>query len=328
MSKNTNKPSNAVQFSIIGVLIAVCTVVVYIILSGINPLSGEVMGYGFFQPPEAASRQAAPIDALFQGHFWLIAFLFAVIVVPLLYSIVMFRQEEGDETDAPHIHGNTALEIAWTVLPLIFVFGFAIWGWTSYFDVISPRDNEVTIRAQAYKWDWTFFYPEHGNVTNQSLVLRIDEPVVLEMQSQDIIHAFWVPKFRVKQDIVPFDTMDPRENFSDLSLYAPEDSNYKPQEIRFTPTVPGVYRVRCAEICGTNHYAMLAHVFVLDDADYQSWLDGSLVLPSDPNLVNAQPGQDGYYLDELELYESGALGAEEEPATEDESAAADSGSGS
>ena len=315
MSKNTR------NFSIIGVLIGVCTLVVYPILSARNPFTGEriesgFFGYGFFDPPEAASTQAETIDALFQGHFWLIAFLFAVIVVPLLFSVVVFRQEEGDESDAPHIHGNTALEIAWTVLPLIFVFGFAVWGWTSYFSVIAASDDEYLIRAQVQKWDWDFRYPDlpdptfdlPNNRSDRSLVLRLNQPVVLEMQSRDIIHAFWIPKFRIKQDIMPYDTADPREDFTNLEFYAPAESNYKPQEIRFTPTVEGVYRVRCAEICGENHYSMLANVFVLNEADYQLWLDGELLLPDDPVDGNTQPTDDLYYLNQLEAFENGTLG--------------------
>ncbi|MFK7801332.1 MAG: cytochrome c oxidase subunit II [Anaerolineae bacterium] len=280
---------NAKHFSIVGVLIALVTVGVYYIISAF-----------FFELPEAASAQAQVIDDLFNGHYILIAFLFAVVVVPMLYAIAVFRQEEGDETDAPHIHENTALEIAWTVIPIIFVIIFGFWGFNSYLQVIEASPNEVIIRAQAQKWDWTFYYPEEADLVDKSLVLQEGVPVHLEMQSIDIIHAFWVPKFRVKQDVFPYDRANPELDFAKGADYNPEPYFFTPQEIRFTPTKQGVYRVRCAEICGTSHYSMLANVFVLSPANYQAWLDGEYLLPTDPVDGNTQEGDFEYYLDLLE----------------------------
>lgn len=288
MSKNTR------HFSIVGVLILVLTGVMYLLLSG------DLIGFGFFQRPPAASEEAATIDTLFVRHYWLIAFLFSVIVVPLMYAIFAFSQEEGDETDAPHIHGNTMLEIAWTTVPLIFVAVFSVWGFVSYTDVIAEEPGEVLIRTQGYKWDWDFWYTEHGNKFSNTLVLREGQPVKLEMQSRDVIHAFWIPEFRVKQDVVPYDTQNPALSFGNVDDYNPEGFNYAPQVIRFTPTQQGVYRLRCAEICGTAHYAMLANVIVLPDDIYQSWVDGNYMTPPDPLFTNAQPGDEGYYLKELE----------------------------
>lgn len=280
---------NAKHFSIIGVLIAAVTYVVYRTISDF-----------FFELPEAASSQATVIDDLFNGHYILIAFLFAIVVVPMVYAIVVFRQEEGDETDAPHIHENTTLEIAWTVLPIILVIGFGIWGLRSYSQVLASSPNEVIIRAKAEKWDWSFYYTEHDNRFDRSLVLEEGVPIHLEMQSKDIIHAFWVPKFRVKQDVFPYDTDNPELHF-ESGDYNPGPYNFVPQEIRFTPVKEGIYRVRCAEICGTDHYAMLANVFVLSSANYQAWLDGTYLLPKDPTAQqNTQETDFEYYLDDLE----------------------------
>lgn len=288
MSNNTR------HFSIVGVLILVVTGIIYLLLSG------DIIGFGFFQRPDAASAEASPIDTLFVRHYWLIAFLFAVVIVPFFYSFFAFSQEEGDDTDAPHIHGNTSLEIAWTVIPLIFVALFGVWGFTTYTNVIAEEPNEVIIRTQGYKWDWNFYYPELDDAFSNTLVLRVNEPIALEMQSQDVIHAFWIPEFRVKQDVVPYNTQNPALNFSNVDLYDPSLYNYEPQVIRFTPVEEGVYRLRCAEICGTAHYAMLANVIVLNDATYQKWVDGEYMVPPDPLFTNAQPDVEGYYLKELE----------------------------
>ena len=278
---------NAKHFSIVGILIPIVTAVVYYTISTF-----------FFELPEAASAEASIIDDLFNGHYILIAFLFAIVVVPLVYSITVFRQEEGDETDAPHIHENTTLEIAWTVLPIFLVIGFGIWGVTNYNAVIASEPDEITIYVQGYKWDWTFYYPDHDYKSDQALVLQENVPVLLEMQSSDVIHAFWVPGFRVKQDVYPYDTENQALNFASGPDYDPEPYHFKPQVMRFTPVKEGVYRVRCAEICGTSHYSMLANVFVLSPSNYQAWLAGDYLLPPDPNLVNSQPGE-GYYLDAL-----------------------------
>lgn len=283
---------NARHFSIVGIGIIIVTGLVYYILTDF-----------FFELPEAASAEAVIIDALFAGHYILIAFLFAIIVVPMLYAIAVFRQEEGDETDAPHVHENTALEIAWTVLPILLVIGFGIWGVVSYNQVIASEPNEITIYVQAEKWDWNFYYPEHDYINSRSLVLEEGVPINLVMQSKDIIHAFWVPKFRVKQDVFPYDTENEAINFS-LGNYTPTE-DYIPQEVRFTPVKEGVYRVRCAEICGTDHYSMLANVFVVSPANYQKWLAGEYLLPPDPSGQNAQIDLDSgvdTYLQELERF--------------------------
>ena len=131
-------PSNLQHFSIVGALTLVTTGIIYLLLSG------DIIGFGFFEIPFAASAEAGIIDAFFTGHFILIAFLFSIIIVPLLYSVIAFRQREGDDTDAPHIHENTTLEIAWTVLPLLLVFGFGWWGVSSYTIAITlqPKSGE------------------------------------------------------------------------------------------------------------------------------------------------------------------------------------------
>ncbi len=283
---------NARHFAIISVLIVISSVMTYFVIDGF-----------LFERPLAASTEATQIEPMFKAHFILMAFLFSIIVIPLLYTIVVFRQQPGDETDAPHIHGNTTLEIAWTVLPVLLVIGFAIWGVILYTNVVSAKSSEQMVRAQGFKWDWTFYYPHLDNSISESLVVEVGRPVVLQMQSRDVIHAFWVPEFRVKQDVLPYNTAFATLSFGNAGYsQAAGDLHYAPQEIRFTPTIEGVYRVRCAEICGTSHWAMLANVFVLSSANYQKWVSGEYALPADPNFTNGDPVKEGYYLDELRQF--------------------------
>lgn len=255
------------HFLIVVPLVFLSTAVTYVLISG------EFVGFGLLELPTSASTQAVIIDQLIQGHFLLIAFLFSVIVVPMLYTFIAFRRREGDDSDGAHIHGNTALEIGWTVIPLIFVAIFAVWGWQAYNDVLAASDDETTIYVQAFKWDWAFFYPELDDYYDENIYVPVGQPVKLVMQSRDVIHAFWVPEFRVKQDVMPYDTSNAALTFGSPSFDESQlEGNSQIQVLRFTPTEIGAYEVRCAEICGTNHWSMYATVNVLSQADYDAWL--------------------------------------------------------
>ncbi len=195
-----------------------------------------------------ASAEASVIDTLFNYEWVLISFLFALIVGFMLYSIIFFRRKEGDEEDAEYIEGNNALEIIWTIVPLLIVIVFAAIGARALKDITHVKANEMEIKVIGQQWSWRFEYP-NGAVSDK-LVLPVDQPVLLTLESVDVLHSFWVPEFRVKQDLVP---------------------GYK-QELRITPTRMGDYKVRCAEICGQRHAYMLADVQVISPAAYESWL--------------------------------------------------------
>ncbi|MCA9980332.1 MAG: cytochrome c oxidase subunit II [Anaerolineales bacterium] len=254
------------HFLIVVPLTLLSTAIVYMLISG------QIINFGLLKPPVAASSQAEVIDQLFYGHFVLISFLFSVIIVPMGYTFIVFRRRDGDESDGAYIHGNTPLEIAWTIVPLIFVVFFAVWGVQAYNEVRAAADNEMTVHVQGYKWDWVFYYPEMNNYFDENLYVPVNQPVRLVMQSRDVIHAFWVPEFRVKQDVMPFNNYDPTLTFG-TDEYDPsrEGTTSQLQEMRFTPTQIGAYEVRCAEICGTSHWEMYATVNVLSQADYDAW---------------------------------------------------------
>ena len=201
--------------------------------------------------PPAASAEAGPIDTMFDAHFWLISFLFSLIMVIMIYATFAFRRKPGDEEDAPHIHGNTTLEIVWTILPTITVIGFGVWAVGVLNGLIAPKPNETVIHVTGRQWSWSFQYPEEDNIKSSVLTLPVGQPIVLEMEADDVLHSFWVPEFRVKQDLVPGQTTS----------------------LRFTPTEPGTYKVRCAEICGTGHAVMLATVEVVSRAEFVAWVE-------------------------------------------------------
>lgn len=218
--------------------------------------------------PIAASAEAGPIDQMFTGHFIAIAFLFSLIMVFMLYSAVVFRRRPGDEEDGPHIHSNTTLEILWTVIPTFVVVGFGIWGTVTLNDLVSAKENEMVVKVVGQQWAWSFEYPEQENLTSPTLVLPVDRTIVLEMESRDVLHSFWVPEFRVKQDLVPGRTTT----------------------LRITPTKLGDYKVRCAEICGTSHANMLADVQVVTTSGFNSWVEGRLEAPVYADMTPEERG--------------------------------------
>lgn len=234
---------------IVGVLVVIVTALLVVALGQANIL------------PVAASEQAIPIDWMFNLEFNVIAFLFALIVVFMLYSIVVFRRKKDDLTDAKHVEGNTKLEVFWTAIPLITVIIFAFLGSQTLAQTMRVEEAmEVDVIGQ--QWSWRFEYPEFGIVSTE-LRLPVDQQALLHLSSQDVIHSFWVPEFRVKQDLLPGD-----EEFV--------------RDIRINPTEIGEYRVLCAELCGTQHTYMTAPVIVMSQADFDEWVASEAGVEGDP----------------------------------------------
>lgn len=232
--------TDPLHFYIAGAIVAVGTLVVFLGLYFGLPL------------PQQASEESSTIDQLIYGHLVLIAFLFSLVVTFLLYSVAMFRRREGDESEGAHFEGNTTLEVAWTVLPLIFVVIFAFWGIRALTTVTRTEANELAIEVDGFQWNWNFVY--EGGAQSAELVLPLNRPIVVNMKSRDVMHGFWIPQFRVKQDLVPGHET----------------------HLRFTPTQVGEYTLGCTVLCGLNHYSMVAKVRVVPEAEFTVWLNDEL----------------------------------------------------
>lgn len=226
--------------------VAAALVVIALILAGFFALDRINL-----LPPQA-SLQAQAIDGLFDLHFKVIIYLFALIVGLMIYSIVVFRRRPGDETDGPHVEGSTTLEVLWAVVPLAAVLYVAYIGSLVLGDIqrIVPRALEVEVIGS--QWAWRFEYPDYDIISTE-LVLPVNQQAVLRLTSTDVIHSFWVPEFRVKQDTLPGGAEMVRN-------------------LRVTPTEVGEYKVRCAELCGQLHGAMLAPVIVLSEGEFEAWV--------------------------------------------------------
>ena len=229
------------HFVIVGILVIVISVLTYMGLDakGLMPIQ--------------ASEQAAGIDWMWNMEVIAISFLFAVIVAPMLYSFVVFRRREGDTTDAEHVEGNTTLEIVWSIVPLFLVVIYAYLGAVNLADTLRADPSAMVVKVTGVQWSWSFEYPPLDGVTvvSDELHVPVGKQVLLQMTSNDVIHSFWVPEFRVKQDLVPG----------------------RITELRITPTQNGNYMVRCAELCGTSHYDMEKPVVVSSQEEFDIWMN-------------------------------------------------------
>ena len=215
--------------------------------------------------PLQASLQAQTVDWLFGVHWWFIAFFFSLITVFVLYSVIVFRRRRGERGDGQYMTGNHQLEIVWTVVPIAIVLWLSVIGASTLSEVERRDPDSIIVDVYAAQWSWRFEYtvavpgPEGGEevmtaVVSDTLVLPKNQQAVLRLHSEDVIHSFFVPEFRLKQDVLPGG-----EEFT--------------RELRITPTVNGSFKIRCAEICGRLHYDMLADVMVVDGSEFNAWLE-------------------------------------------------------
>ncbi len=237
------------------ILVAVLAVGSYFLLTNIELL------------PEQASLQAVPIDNLFRLDFIAIAVLFSLIVGLMVYSIVVFRRRKGDDSDGPHVEGNTRLEVMWTLVPLIFVLFLAYYGSSILGKTMAADPKPLRVDVIGSQWSWRFEYPDYGIISTE-MMLPVNKQALLTLSSTDVIHSFWVPEFRVKQDALPGDGFE--------------------RELRVTPSETGEYKVRCAELCGKNHYDMLAPVMVLSQAEFDAWVQSQIEPLSDDPVVRGE----------------------------------------
>lgn len=227
------------HFIIASVLVIVVTVLVILGLNAVDLV------------PNLASAEGEFVDLMFNAQIYVIAFIFSLIIVLMLYSVIVFRRKPGDTSDGPHIKGNTPLEIAWTVIPLIIVMGFGIWGAGHLSEITAGDPDELVVEVTGFQFGWRFDYPDYG-VSSSELYLPLDRQALFRITSTDVIHSFWVPEFRIKQDAVPG----------------------RWTELRVTPTEAGDFRIRCAELCGYSHAAMYAPVVVVEADEFETWLAG------------------------------------------------------
>jgi cytochrome c oxidase subunit II len=201
--------------------------------------------------PPSASRQAGRIFFVYWFATVISLVIFAVVAAIVTYAIINFRVKPGDMSDGPPVHGNTTIEIIWTVIPAILVTAISVVSAIVLSENGNAGTNPLVINVYAQQFSWQFQYPNHKFYP----VLRVpvNRDIKLEITSKDVIHSFWVNDWAQKQDAVP-------GQINDLVI---------------TPDRIGRYPVICTELCGLGHSLMRSWAIVMNPAAYEAWYKGS-----------------------------------------------------
>lgn len=214
----------------------------------------------FWLPP-AKSTLASQTDPLF--HFINITggLILLGIVIVIGYCIIKYRRTSEDDI-TPNTTHNDTLEITWSIIPLFLVLIVFSWGFQGFMYHRTMPDNAYEIHVTGKSWLWEFTYPNGTTMINE-LHVPEDRPVKLVMKSEDVIHSFFVPDFRVKHDVLP--------------------GRYT--SLWFEATDPGTALIFCTEFCGNGHSDMLATIIIHQEDDFKEWLESGVKAPDDIPLA-------------------------------------------
>jgi len=199
----------------------------------------------FWTPSVSISER---VDSVFLLAFVLAVAALIVITFLMVYFVVRYSRKRNPE--ATDVEGHPWLEIGWTVITLVLFLVIFYYGWTNFRYMRNPPRDAMVVEVTARQWAWSFKYP-NGRQTEEMYV-ALDRPVKVELHSQDVLHGFYIPAFRVKADVVPGKT-----NF-----------------LWFMPTLLGTFDVQCTVMCGLHHSYMLSKVHVLTEEDFKAWYFG------------------------------------------------------
>ena len=197
--------------------------------------------------PVQGSVYASQYDDLFIFIVLLTLFFFVLIAVILGVFVWRYRRRGPDDV-TPHLAYNARLEVVWTVIPVIIVIIIFVWGFKDYMNATTAPGDALEIQVIAKQWLWQFEYPDGMRTVNE-IHIPVGKPVRFILSSENVIHSFFVPGFRVKKDVVP-------------SMYT---------ELWFQPEKQGVYTLFCAEYCGRGHSDMLGKIFVDSEEKFKEW---------------------------------------------------------
>jgi cytochrome c oxidase subunit 2 len=202
--------------------------------------------------PRDATSSAGQIDTLYHVLVIVSVPIFVLVMMVAIYSVLRFRARPGDKSDGAPIHGNARLEVIWVAIPTLIVSALAAYAWIVLDDVEAKKPNELVVDVYGQQFTWHYDYPQRAGkpVRSTELVLPKDRPVYFRVHTNDVIHSFWVPEFRLKTDAVPGITT----------------------HIRVTPNRIGTYRVVCTELCGLGHATMRQIVRVVEPDQFDTYI--------------------------------------------------------
>lgn len=220
---------------------------------------GIVLSYVIHWFPVQASTQAHNTDRLYHVLVDASIPIFVLVTSVVLYCAWQFRMKPGEELkDGPPIHGNTRLEVFWTAIPAIILLGLVSYSFVVLHDNEKTPAREINVGVTGQQFAWSFQYPPSVTggqpVESDQLYLPEGESVRFDMHSKDVIHAFWIPAFRLQEDVVPGIT-----------------THY-----RATPDRLGTYPIVCNLLCGLGHSLMRAQVHIVPEAEFKAWLQSKL----------------------------------------------------
>ena len=219
--------------------------------------------------------RAVATKALYDIVFYIAVAIFLIVETMIVFTVLRYRRKPGDEALPPQIHGNNLVEVIWTAIPTAIVLLLFVMSWQTLNTVEAKPPSEVHVRAVAARYQWRFDYLDANGATlfSQALpvgeeggmFLPVGEPITVTLKADDVIHAFYVPRFLFKRDAVPG-----KENV-----------------FSFTVEEAGTYRGQCAELCGAFHGSMIFDVHAIPKADFEAWLAEDAA-----RSLDAKPGKD------------------------------------
>jgi cytochrome c oxidase subunit 2 len=214
---------------------------------------------GCLLPPQPVTEAGKDVFNLYLLVLALAGIVFIGVEGFILYAVFRYRRQPGDEVLPEQLHGNNTVEVIWTIIPTVIVFILFTFSLITLGEVEArSEDPGVTIEVEGFQWQWTFRYPDGGEVTGAigdppTLAVPVGEPVRLILSSVDVNHSFYVPDFLIKRDLIDF------------------GGNRPNNELEFTVTEAGTYAGQCAEFCGTSHAEMTFVVTAMERADFDEY---------------------------------------------------------
>ncbi len=200
--------------------------------------------------PTSASREMDRIEFVYWFATVISIGIFSLVLSVIVYSVLTFRVAPEDESDGPSIHGNTGLEVIWTLVPATLVVAIGVLSAVVLSQNGNAGTNPLAVNVYAQQFAWRFEYPQQNKLKSGELVLPLGRKVEFHMTAADVIHSFWIPEMGQKQDLVP-------------GIQT---------KIIVTPTRTGTFTLVCTELCGLGHATMRAPVRVLSSADFTAWV--------------------------------------------------------
>lgn len=238
----------------------ITTVGLYILASGAQANTGA----SAFMPP-AATDIAAQVDNLYSFLLWTSGIACAIVIGGMIYFVLKYKRKTNNDKTA-YISHNAFLEFLWSFIPLVIFLAVFAWGWYIYHQMRQVPENALEVHVYGKQWAWEFVY-KSGKISTNEFYVPVNTPIKLIMNSKDVIHSFYIPSMRIKQDVVPG-----RYTF-----------------LWFDSKKLGDFHIFCTEYCGDAHAAMIGRMKVVSQDEYEKWLQ-----INEANMTIEERGQKYY----------------------------------